>query len=215
MNQDEKSVVRRLQRQLKNSNNKLAEAQTHIGSLQADLLQSRSAAQAEAQTQTLRDQPHPATESGTGSGHNTEAVLADELLMEKAKVADLQQQLQAAKAELEGHQNTAIDLQQAYSDRKHSSNAEQASKARVVELEHEVETVKRESKEVQEESAAADQSLRDELQRMQQQLQAARQASQKQQETATAILQELLQESQGRISKLQMENCRLRLQGHT
>ena len=172
---------------------------------------SRAAAQGKAPKQTL--QLHPATDRCNGNGYNKEAALL-EVQPQEAKVADLQQRLQAAAQEMKLLQDVADHLQQAWiKECSKREQAEQASKVRVEDMERELEAVKRESQELQERSSATDQGLRQELHASQQELQAARQGSQEQRDRAEVMYKELNQNLQGQITKLQMENYRLRLQG--
>lgn len=158
LKQDEKSVRRRLRRQLTAKDKKLAEAHAQIASLQ----QLHIASQAE--TDKLRIQLNQlkdaADDTADAEVHTTDAQQTD-ATVDKARIVELQQQLQVATEEA----------------------GEQQSRAAAI------------------------------SQQMQQDMQLAKDDSQLQQEKAAAMYQELQQQMQGQITKLQLDNYHLKLQG--
>ena len=165
LKQDEKSVRRRLQRQLTAKDKKLAEAHAQIASLQ----QLHIASQAE--TDKLRIQLNQlkdaAVDTANAGVHITNAQQTD-ASVDKARIVELQQQLQVATEEA----------------------GEQQSRA-----------------------AAISQQMQQDMQVLRQDLQLAKDESQLQQEKAAAMYQELQQHMQGQIAKLQLDNYHLKLQG--
>ena len=107
--------------------------------------------------------------------------------------------------------DAAADAEVVITDTQHT--AANVDKARIVELQQQLQVAAEEATEQQSKAAASSQQMQQDMQVLRKDLQLAEEKSEQQQEKAAVMYQELQQQMQGQITKLQLDNYHLKLQG--